>query len=339
MQLSVIILNWNGEKLLRKFLPSVVSYSSLPGVQVVLVDNCSSDNSLEYLKNNFPRVKVIVTEKNLGYAGGYNYALSVINTEYSILLNSDVEVTQDWLPPLIKTLDEMPDVAVCMPKIKDYKNKDFFEYAGAAGGYIDKFGYPFCKGRIVFSVEKDEGQYNSLSRILWASGAAFVIRTELFVKAGGFDTDFFAHMEEIDLCWRLKNMGFNIVYVPDSSVYHVGGGTLSEENPKKLYLNYRNNLFMLYKNLRREKLFYILPLRLFLDILSAVFYLARLRFSACFVVFKAHFSFFMSLSQLRKKYKQGLKICQPKDHPEMYNKSIVFDYFLRKKRTFRKLSF
>ena len=245
MKVSVVILNWNGCDMLRTFLPSVVRYSEGEGVEVCVADNGSTDTSVSLLQQEFPSVRTIVLDQNYGFADGYNWALQQVDAEYVVLLNSDVEVTEHWLEPMIAYLDAHPEVAACQPKIRSQRQKEYFEYAGAAGGFIDKYGYPFCRGRIMGVVEKDEGQYDTVIPVFWATGAALFIRHTDYVNVGGLDGRFFAHMEEIDLCWRLRSRNREIVCVPQSIVYHVGGATLKKENPRKTFLNFRNNLVML----------------------------------------------------------------------------------------------
>ena len=254
MKVSVVILNWNGCDMLRTFLPSVVRYSEGEGVEVCVADNGSTDTSVSLLQQEFPSVRTIVLDQNYGFADGYNWALQQVDAEYVVLLNSDVEVTEHWLEPMIAYLDAHPEVAACQPKIRSQRQKEYFEYAGAAGGFIDKYGYPFCRGRIMGVVEKDEGQYDTVIPVFWATGAALFIRRTDYVNVGGLDGRFFAHMEEIDLCWRLRSRNREIVCVPQSIVYHVGGATLKKENPRKTFLNFRNNLVMLYKNLPQKEL-------------------------------------------------------------------------------------
>ena len=253
-KISIVILNWNGEEMLRAFLPSVLVCSSGRDVEVCVADNGSTDASCAMLEEEFPIVRLIRLDENYGFAEGYNRALSQIDAEYVILLNSDVEVTPDWLQPLTEFMDNHPEVAACQPKIMSYKKRDTFEYAGAAGGFIDKLGYPFCRGRIFDVVEKDEGQYDTPLPVFWATGAALMIRLDVYKQVGGLDGRFFAHMEEIDLCWRLRSRGYGIYCIPQSEVYHVGGATLKKENPRKTFLNFRNNLLMLYKNLPEKEL-------------------------------------------------------------------------------------
>lgn len=275
-KISVVILNWNGEDMLRRFLPSVVEYSMAEGIEVCVADNASTDASREIVEKEFPFVRLIALEENFGFAEGYNRALQQVNAEYVVLLNSDVEVTSHWLKPLLAYMDAHPEVAACQPKLLSQRDKQYFEYAGAAGGFIDRYGYPFCRGRIFDTVEKDEGQYDNVLPIFWASGAALFIRLKDYQEAGGLDSRFFAHMEEIDLCWRLRSRGRRLVCIPQSIVYHVGAATLKKENPRKTYLNFRNNLLMLYKNLPEKELNYVLRVRAILDWIAViVFYLKK----------------------------------------------------------------
>lgn len=265
---AIVILNWNGVEMLTRFLPNVLDYSRDEAV-VYVADNASTDNSLDVLKMHFPEVRVIVLEKNWGFAEGYNRALEQVEAEYYVLLNSDVEVSHHWLTSLIEFMDNNANVAACQPKLLSLKDRDKFEYAGACGGYLDRYGYPFCRGRVFDTVEYDEGQYDFETEILWATGACMVVRAADFKQAGGFDSRFFAHSEEIDLCWRMRLSGKKIYCVPDSFVYHIGGGTLPKNNPMKTYLNFRNNLTMLYKNLPDKELHHVMRVRLFLDYLAA----------------------------------------------------------------------
>lgn len=265
-KVSIVILNWNGADMLRQFLPSVVrSVSGLSGVEVCVADNGSTDSSVEVVRNEFPEVRLIEMKENSGFADGYNKALRQVQAEYAVLLNSDVEVTPGWLAPLTEFMDAHPEVAACQPKLLSFRQRGCFEYAGAAGGYIDRYGYPFCRGRIFGEVEADHGQYDTVSPVFWATGAALFIRLADYWEAGGLDGRFFAHMEEIDLCWRLQLLGREIVCVPQSVVYHVGGATLKKENPRKTYLNFRNNLLMLYKNLPDHELRSVMRMRWLLD--------------------------------------------------------------------------
>ncbi len=337
-KVAIVILNWNGETLIKEFLPQVVKNSVHQGVQVFVADNASSDKSLEIIDRDFPSVKVIKLDQNYGFTGGYNRALKQVNAEYVVLLNSDVAPAENWIEPLIKELDENPQTAICAPKIKSYRNLDLFEYAGAAGGYIDRYGFPFCKGRIFNEIEKDMGQYNRSANIFWASGAAMMIRKDLYFDSDGLDEDFFAHMEEIDLCWRLKNRGWNIRYVADSEVFHLGGATLDYNNPRKVYLNFRNNLFLLTKNLPKNKLFVKLIQRMLLDGIASVKFLLTGEFRNFYSVLLAHIKFYMNFKIMYKKRKLNQKLNITQNHKEIYPHSIVAQFFIHKKTNFQDLS-
>ena len=326
-QTAVVILNYNGEDYLKKFLPSVITYSK--DAEVIVVDNKSTDQSIEVLANDFPEVKVIEFAENYGYAGGYNKALERIDATYVVLLNSDIEVTPNWLTPLIDFLDTHPDYAACQPKIKDFNDQTKFEYAGASGGYLDSLGYPYCRGRIFNTIEKDLGQYDQPADIFWATGACLVIKTEIFNQVGGLDTDFFAHMEEIDLCWRIQSMGLKIKAVPSSQVYHVGGGTLSKLNPTKTYLNFRNGLYMLIKNLPGKDLLLKIPIRITLDWIAALKFIFEGNTKHGFAVWRAHFSMLAKLSIMLKK--------RVLTSPILSKKVVITDYYLRGKRKFDEL--
>lgn len=297
---AVVILNFNGEKHLRQFLPSVIA--NTPDAEIVVADNASTDDSLVLLKAEFPNVTLIELSQNYGFAGGYNEALKQVEADYFVLLNSDVEVTNNWLQPLTQMLDEHPDYAACQPKIKDFNHQGRFEYAGAAGGFIDFMGFPFCRGRIFDTIEVDSGQYNEPIDIFWSSGACMIIRSEVFFKVGGFDPDFFAHMEEIDLCWRLHSVGYKVRSVPQSTIYHVGGGTLAKTSHFKTYLNFRNGLYLLIKNLPSGILLLKFPVRIGLDWVAALKFLLEGNIQHAFSVLKAHFSVLMHLfSTIRKR--------------------------------------
>jgi len=336
---AVVILNWNGEKLLRKFLPSVLAYSILPGTKVIVADNGSSDKSVELLRNEFPQADLLDLKQNYGFAKGYNETLRQVDAEYYVIMNSDVEVSEGWLQPVISLLDNDKTIGAVQPKILSYSEKNRFEYAGAAGGYIDRFGFPFCRGRILEETEDDHAQYDQVCDIFWGSGACLVIRSELFHKAGGFDADFWAHMEEIDLCWRIKNMGYRIVFCPGSKVYHLGGGSLPYGNPKKLFLNFRNNLSLLYKNLPSEKLVCTLLTRMIFDGAAAFHLLAKGNARGFVSVIHAHFRFYRSISSLHKKRKNQGKFLKRTMHPEMFRKSIILNYYLKNKKRFSELNF
>ena len=339
MKTSIVILNWNGKHFLEKFLPSVVEFSSLPDTEIVIADNASTDDSIQFLKANYSALKIIVLNKNYGFAEGYNKALSQLDSEYFVLLNSDVEVTEGWIQPMIEMMDADKQIAASMPKLRWFDNKQSFEYAGAAGGFIDKYGYPFCRGRIFSTTEIDKDQYNNITDIFWATGACMFVRAEYYKQSGGLDADFFAHMEEIDLCWRLKGMGYRIVYNPHSVVYHVGGGTLPKENPFKTYLNFRNNLYLLCKNTTKGNLKLLLFERMLLDGIAALKFLLSFQFGCFMAVFKAHIHFYKSIKTVIQKRKHNQELFKQSTYKEMYNRSIVFSYFLRKKKTFDTLQF
>ena len=336
-KLAIVILNWNGEKMLRQYLPSVIQYSR-DEATVYVADNASTDNSLELLRTHFPEVKLVILEKNWGFAEGYNKALKQIDAEYYLLLNSDIEVTHHWLTPMIEFLDSHDDVAACQPKLLSIFDKDSFEYAGASGGYLDRFGYPFCRGRIFETVEKDNGQYDYATDILWATGAALMIRAKDYWEAGGLDGRFFAHNEEIDLCWRLRIMGRRIVCLPESYVYHVGGGTLPKGNPMKTFLNFRNNLTMLYKCLPDEELKYVMLWRWWLDYLAAWEMLILKRnigdFKAIYRARRAFKRWKKDFSDDRRKIQQSRAA---KQIPEQKRFSLLWQYYAKGRKTFSAL--
>jgi len=334
---AVVILNWNGRKFLEQFLPSVTTHSTAAGTEIWVADNGSTDDSISFLKHNYPQVRTLQFDQNYGFTGGYNRALQQIEAKYFVLLNSDVEVTPNWLEPMVDYMDSNLEVAACMPKLLAYNDKSHFEYAGAAGGFIDKYGFPFCRGRIFGQVESDNGQYNEVLDIFWATGACMFVRSSVYNSLGGLDSDFFAHMEEIDLCWRMRNQGYRIVVLPKSVVYHVGGGTLPNNNPRKLFLNYRNNLFMLYKNLPTEGMYRTIITRMLLDGLSVVMYLLQFKFRFAWAVPRAHFDFYKNVKTLRRK--RDLLQCVRKmdKHAEQYKHSIVAEYYLRRVRCFSQL--
>lgn len=334
MRISIVILNWNGESFLRKFLPLVINHSKKDDTEIVVADNGSTDGSVKLIKSDFTEVKLIEFDRNYGFAGGYNKALSQIESEYFVLLNSDVEVTEHWLDPLLDYMNMHKEVAACQPKILSFSDHKYFEHAGASGGFIDKFGFPFCRGRVFSNVEADKGQYDSIIDIFWASGACLMIRSEIFKKSGGFDDDFFAHMEEIDLCWRLKNRGYRIVCIPQSAVYHVGGGTLNAEHPYKTYLNFRNNLLMLYKNLPTASLKKILKYRIWFDYLAALQMFITGQHQNAKSVLKARKDFKNTVSNFDEKRKENLLYSTNMNQTEMLQKSIVILYYLRGKKKF-----
>ena len=329
MKVAVVILNWNGKSLLRQFLPSVLRYSE--GADIYVADNASSDDSVAVLADEFPSVKIIQNDQNYGFAAGYNQALQHVNADILALVNSDVEVTANWLEPIISEFRNNPSTAIIQPKILDHKRRDYFEYAGAAGGFIDKFGYPFCRGRIFEHLEQDHGQYDDSTEIFWASGACFFIRREIFSELNGFDADFFAHQEEIDLCWRAFNRGYKVRYIANSTVFHVGGATLDSGNPRKTFLNFRNSLLMLLKNLPARNLYSILFQRMLLDGIAGVRFLMQGRLRHFMAVISAHFAFYRSFKHTKMK-----RIITGK--PRYYTvRSIVYDAFVRKRSTFKSL--
>lgn len=315
MRVAVVILNWNGAEMMRKFLPSVMKYSQ--EADIIVADNGSTDDSLRMLAEEFPAVETVVLGKNYGFAEGYNQAIERIEPrEYIVLLNSDVEVSAEWLQPLVAFMDAHPDVAACQPKLLAYHDRESFEYAGAAGGFVDKYGYPFCRGRIMQTVEKDHGQYDTPIEIHWATGACMVVRTKDYVAAGGLDGRFFAHNEEIDLCWRLRIFGKKIYCVPQSRVYHVGGGTLPQGNPRKTYLNFRNNLTMLYKNLPEQSLRRVLFIRYWLDRLAMLQSLLKGDIAGMKAIIKARRDYAAwkdSYSSVRKEIQQKRQLSPEED--------------------------
>ncbi|MCK8479727.1 glycosyltransferase family 2 protein [Psychroserpens algicola] len=326
MKLAVVILNWNGQQLLEQFLPSVLQHSQ--DATVYVADNASTDNSVTFLQENFPQVHIIQNTINGGYAKGYNDALKHIDAELFCLLNSDIEVTANWLTPVIAEFDTNKHTAIIQPKILDYKNKSYFEYAGAAGGFVDKYGYAYCRGRVFNTVEKDHGQYDDSTSIFWASGACFFIRKSVFNHLNGFDESYFAHFEEIDLCWRAYNLGYQAIYIGTSTVYHVGGATLHASNPQKTYLNFRNNLFTITKN-AHGFLFGIITIRLVLDGVAAMRFLINFKFSHLWAILRAHFSYYSLLPKLLKQRRQSQLV------PNYYERtSILWSYFLKKRRHF-----
>lgn len=335
-RVAIVILNWNGRAFLEQFLPNVIA-NSPDFAEVIVADNCSTDDSVHWLQTNHPSIRIIQNKENGGFAKGYNDALAVVDAEYFVLLNSDIEVTHGWLTPIIDLLDKNKDAAACQPKIKAFAQKDEFEYAGAAGGFIDKWGYPFCRGRIFDSYEKDNGQYDDSCEVAWATGACLVIRKSDWEMVDGLDADFFAHMEEIDLCWRLRNRGRKIMFCAQSVVYHVGGGTLNKTSPRKTYLNFRNNLILLTKN-HAPRLFWIkLFLRMTLDGIAGIRFLVSGDFDHFTAVLKAHFSFYGMLGDsLRKRKKLKSEISMYAETC-VYNGNIVAEYFLNGKKKFSDL--
>ncbi len=331
-KVAVVILNWNGEKFLQDFLSPLIKYTP-DWAEIVVADNASTDNSVAFVREHFPQVRIILNDQNYGFAQGYNIALRQIDTQYYCLLNSDIEVSPNWLEPVIDFLDQRPEVAVCQPKLLSFYDRIMFEYAGASGGFIDKYGYPFCRGRLFSTLEKDIGQYDDAVDIFWATGACMFVKSSIYHELGGLDDDFFAHMEEIDFCWRVKNADYKVMCCPDSVVYHVGGGTLPKKSSHKTFLNFRNNIILLYKNLPKRRLPWVFFVRFILDNVAAVRFLFEGGFGDFMAVYRAHFSFYASLKRnIRKR-----SWIKHRHVGQIYSKSIVIDYYLRKKSYFSDL--
>jgi len=335
IKVAVVILNFNGRDLLRKFLPSVIQFS--PTAKVFLADNHSTDDSVELVQKEFPSIEIITVPENRGFCGGYNYALQKIDAEYYVLLNSDVEVTPGWIEPMVELFEKDLIIGAAQPKILSYNDKNQFEYAGAGGGFIDALGYPFCRGRIFNILEEDLGQFNDTRPIFWASGACLFIRSSLFHSAGKFDEDFFAHMEEIDLCWRIQQTGIKIYYQGKSKVFHVGGGTLSTSNPRKTYYNFKNGLSLMVKNMPTLELVYKLPVRIILDWVALTKFLFQGAIKESLSVIKAHVNFLAGFRKDLSKRK-GRNMNRPQSLP-IYPRSIAFDHFVLKKKKFKDLRF
>lgn len=333
-KVAIVILNWNGKELLSSFLPKVIEYS--PEADIVVADNSSTDDSISFLQENFPSVKIVQNKENGGFAKGYNDALQFIDSELFVLLNSDVEVTPGWLTPLLECMED-PSIGGCQPKIRAFDKRTMFEYAGACGGYIDRNYFPFCRGRILHHIEEDQGQYDSTTEVFWVSGAAFVVRAALFREVGGFDTAFFAHMEEIDLCWRIKKRGHRLLVVPSSIVYHVGGGTLSYNSPRKVYLNFRNNLRMIVKN-HEGWIFPALFTRMSLDGIAGVRFLVRGEFTHFWSVLNAHFSLYKNLGKLWKQRKEIQQSITKSNSAGLYTGSILWAVYFKGIRRFSELN-
>ncbi len=333
-KLAVVILNWNGKALLEKFLPALLP--TLPSyADLIIIDNDSSDDSVPFLSNHYPDIERIVLDKNYGFATGYNLGLKGLNYEYFCLLNSDIEVTPHWVEPIVDAFEQTPNLAIAQPKILAYHRKSHFEYAGASGGFLDYLGYPFCRGRVFDTLEEDRGQYDDPMEVFWATGAALFVRAEVFESEGGFDDDFFAHMEEIDFCWRVKNSGKKIMVIPQSLVYHVGGGTLPQNNPFKTYLNFRNNLFLLLKNLPEKRIQPILRQRFFLDYLAATLFLLKGNIKDVKAVFRARRDFKKSYQKMKNKR----KMCRESVFQELYPYPLIAEFHLKRKRKFNGKSF
>lgn len=329
---AVVVLNYNGKHWLEKFLPDVLKKSTT--ADVIIADNASTDGSVEWLLNHYPEVRCIRFTTNLGYTGGYNEALKQVTADIYVLLNSDIEVTDNWLTPVVEFLESNPNAAAAQPKILQYTNQGQFEYAGASGGYIDKLGFTFCRGRVFETHENDHGQYDDAVEVFWASGACMFIKSKAFHELGGLDDSFFAHMEEIDLCWRLKNQGYSVWVIPASKVYHVGGGTLNKQNALKTYLNFRNNLELIYKNIEQNFLIKTIFLRMIFDGIAAFKFLFSNGFSHFWAIIRAHLHFYRILPQIRKKRKYLKTKISNRNTKGVYLGYIVIDYFVRKKKTF-----
>lgn len=335
MKTSIVILNWNGADMLRRFLPSVLKYSG--EAEVVVADNASSDSSLSVLSAEFPEVRTIVLDRNYGFAEGYNMALRQVEAEYCLLLNSDVEVTPGWLDTLQDYMDGHPEVAACQPKLRCEWDRTLLEYAGACGGYIDRLGYPFCRGRVFGTVETDEGQYDTVASVTWATGAALMVRSKAYWEVGGLDGRFFAHQEEIDLCWRLRSRGYRIACIPHSVVYHVGGGTLPKESPRKTFLNFRNNLLLLYKNMPGKELSRVMAIRFFLDALASLQFLLKGETGSFKAVWKARREFRRIKADFRADREQNLLLAKVPLSEILFDKSILWQYYIKGRKTFASL--
>ncbi|MCD8136957.1 MAG: glycosyltransferase family 2 protein [Parabacteroides gordonii] len=333
-KVAVVILNWNGAKLMEEFLPSVMDYSPAELAEVIVADNGSTDASVDMLKEKFPAVRIIQLDKNYGFAEGYNQALKQIDNEYTVLLNSDVEVTPGWLDAPLAAMEADSTIVAAQPKIRAQRNKDYFEYAGAAGGYMDIYGYPYCRGRLLHVVEKDEGQYDTPADILWATGACLFIRTTIYKEVGGLDAGFFAHQEEIDMCWRLRSRGYRLVCTSQSVVYHVGGATLQVESPRKTFLNFRNNLLMLYKNLPEKDLKHVMRARFWLDYIAATKFLLCGHVQNAKAVYEARKAFFDMKPEYAEKRRENLAKTTLGTIPELINDSLIIGFYLKGKKKF-----
>lgn len=335
--ISVVILNYNGEKMLEKYLPSVVSNTK--DAEIIVADNKSTDNSITWIKNNYPSIRIIEMSENWGFAEGYNKALKQVDSEYFILLNSDVYTPEGWLQPLIDYLKNNNQCGACQPKILSDIDKNKFEYAGAAGGYIDYFGYPFCRGRIFDYVETDKGQYDDIAEIFWASGACLAIKKSVFDSIGGFDGRFFAHQEEIDLCWRLKSLGYSIACIPQSKVYHLGGGSLNYESPRKTFLNFRNNAILLYKNLPTNKYIFVRTVRILLDFIASIQMLLQGKTANAKAVITGNIEFIKMKSHFKASKKSISQSVTCKKPYGILNHLLLWKVYINKNKTFNQLKF
>lgn len=332
-RVAVVILNYNGKRFLDKFLPNVIENTDGDLADIVVADNASTDGSVDFMRERFPKIRLIENGSNGGFATGYNLALRQIEAEYFVLLNSDIEVTPRWIEPVIELMDADKQIAACQPKILSYHEKDKFEYAGASGGFIDRYGYPFCRGRVFQHLEEDKGQYDDNCEVFWATGACMFVRADLYLNHGGLDDSFFAHMEEIDFCWRMKNLGYKVYCCPRSKVYHIGGGTLPKGSARKTYLNFRNNLSLLYKNLPSNRVFWVLAYRILLDWVAAVKFLLGGGFADFWAVIRAHFAFY----RRRRSIKEARKATPRHQVSQMYLRNIVFENYLKGKRCYSDL--
>lgn len=334
---AVVILSYNGKKWHEQFLPTIVAEAET-GYDVIVADNASTDDTLQYVREQFPDVKTIHIPLNRGFSNGYAEALEQVQAKYYILLSADFEVTKGWYPPLLAAMQRYPGLAACQPKIRYWKDREYFEYAGAAGGFMDKYGYLFCRGRIFTELEQDNGQYNDDIEVFWASGGCLMVRADLYHKYGGLDNDLYAHMEEVDLCWRLKNGGYKIGYIGDSTVYHVGGSVISYGSPQKLYYNFRNNLILLLKNEKTSRLLWLFPVRLVLDGIAGVQQLFSGNVTGMLTIIKAHFHFYGSLGKWLKRRKECKKLIDHRNECGRMDSSIVWQFFALRKKTFPKLN-
>ena len=332
-KVAVVILNYNGKKFLEEFLPNVIANTPGDWAEIVVADNASTDGSVAFMQEGFPDIRLIINGFNGGFATGYNLALRQIEAEYYVLLNSDIEVAPHWIEPVIELMDANPNIAACQPKILSYFEKNKFEYAGASGGFIDKYGYPFCRGRLFQHLEEDHGQYDDTMEVFWATGACLFVRADLYLEHGGLDDAFFAHMEEIDFCWRMKNLGYKIYCCPQSKVYHIGGGTLPKSSSRKTYLNFRNNLSLLYKNLPAHRVFWTIAYRIALDWVAAMKFLCNGGLKDFWAVIRAHLAFYKRIPALRIQRRQlpHNKVSQ------MYLRNIVVENYLKGKKKYADL--
>ena len=332
MKISIVILNWNGARMLRRFLPSVIEHS--PEAEVIVADNGSTDDSLSVLAEQFPDIRTIVFDRNYGFAEGYNRAIAQVDGDLCLLLNSDVRVEAGWLKPMLDYMERHPEVAACQPKVRQESAPDMLEYAGACGGYIGRLGFPFCRGRILGTVERDEGQYDSIASVAWATGAALLIRRNVYLEAGGLDARFFAHQEEIDLCWRLRSRGYGIVCIPQSVIYHVGGGTLPKESPRKAYLNFRNNLLLLFKNLPEKNFCSVMHWRRLLDAAAALHFLVGGHWAACWAVLRAHYDFHRMRKDFKADRDRNLAATVVPADQILSPFNLLWQYYARRRHTF-----